>query len=282
MLSSVAAACSSKLNLRQKRLRSASPQARLIRLPNGEWMTSCMPPASSKKRSSTSVSCVGRHSSAANDAVRYSSSCSAAGVGDADLVGQPALRAAAGRVTPQPGGDASTQTRHRGGKFIAAAGRLAEPERDGRRLAVRVLHPHHAALDAHDPIGGVAELEHVASEAFDSEVLIDAADRLVLGFQQHLVVGRVGDRATGGQRGQSRATPAAQHMVDRVVMDQRAASAAAGGEALGQHVHDSGESRRATESRYGQARRSRSYSASSGQSCVATSATICCASTSSG
>src|SRR5436305_5317545 len=33
MLSSVAAACSSKLNLRQKRLRSASPQARLMRLP---------------------------------------------------------------------------------------------------------------------------------------------------------------------------------------------------------------------------------------------------------
>ena len=35
MLSSVAAACSSKLNLRQKRLRSASPQARLMRLPIG-------------------------------------------------------------------------------------------------------------------------------------------------------------------------------------------------------------------------------------------------------
>src|SRR4029078_1461025 len=71
MLSSVAAACSSKLNLRQKRLRKARPQARLILLPNGEWITSCMPPASSKKRSSTSVSCVGRHSSAANDAARY-------------------------------------------------------------------------------------------------------------------------------------------------------------------------------------------------------------------
>ena len=60
MLSSVAAACSSKLNLRQKRLRSASPQARLMRLPKGEWITSCMPPASSKKRSSTIVSWVGR------------------------------------------------------------------------------------------------------------------------------------------------------------------------------------------------------------------------------
>jgi hypothetical protein len=62
--SSVAAACSSKLNLRQKRLRSARPQARLMRLPKGEWITSCMPPDSSKKRSSTSVSCVGSAPSA--------------------------------------------------------------------------------------------------------------------------------------------------------------------------------------------------------------------------
>ena len=35
---SVAAACSSKLNVRQKRLRSASPQARLMRAPKGAWM----------------------------------------------------------------------------------------------------------------------------------------------------------------------------------------------------------------------------------------------------
>ena len=34
--SSVAAACSSKLNFRQKRLRKANPQARLMRLPYGE------------------------------------------------------------------------------------------------------------------------------------------------------------------------------------------------------------------------------------------------------
>src|SRR5205809_5200960 len=57
--SSVAAACSSKLKLRQNRLRSARPHARLTRLPNGACSTSCIPPASSKKRSSTSVSCVG-------------------------------------------------------------------------------------------------------------------------------------------------------------------------------------------------------------------------------
>ena len=48
---SVAAACNSKLNERQKRLRSASPQALLMRPPKGAWMISCIPPPSSKKRS---------------------------------------------------------------------------------------------------------------------------------------------------------------------------------------------------------------------------------------
>ena len=59
MPSSVAAACSSKLNDRQNRLRSARPQALLMRAPNGAWITSCMPPPSSKNRSATIVSCVG-------------------------------------------------------------------------------------------------------------------------------------------------------------------------------------------------------------------------------
>ena len=62
--SSVAAACSSKSNDRQKRLRSAMPQARLMRPPNGAWMTSCMPPASSKKRSAMTRVCVGTPPSA--------------------------------------------------------------------------------------------------------------------------------------------------------------------------------------------------------------------------
>ena len=52
--------------------------------------------------------------------------------------------------------------------------------------------------------------------------LDDRADDLVLGFQQHLVIGGVGDRAAGGQRGQPRAAPAAQHAVDRVVMNEAA------------------------------------------------------------
>ena len=60
MPSSSAAACSSKSKLRQNRLRRARPQALLIRAPSGAWITSCMPPDSSKNRSKT-ISLAGGH-----------------------------------------------------------------------------------------------------------------------------------------------------------------------------------------------------------------------------
>src|SRR6266403_5689124 len=74
---SVAAACSSKLKERQKRLRSASPQALLMRAPKGAWMINCMPPLSSKKRSAMTVFCVGMVPRIARPAVTYSAACSA-------------------------------------------------------------------------------------------------------------------------------------------------------------------------------------------------------------
>src|ERR1700685_4147256 len=105
---------------------------------------------------------------------------------------------------------------------------------------MRVLHPGDASLDAHYAVGRVAELEYVAGQTLDGKVLIDAANRLVLGFQQYLVVGGVRDCAARGQCGQSRAASPAQHVVDGIVVDQRATPAAAGGESLGQHVYDRG------------------------------------------
>src|SRR5437016_4763038 len=74
---SVAAACSSKLNERQNRLRSARPHALLIRPPNGAWITSCMPPLSSKKRSAITVVCVGTAPKIARPVTTYSTACSA-------------------------------------------------------------------------------------------------------------------------------------------------------------------------------------------------------------
>ncbi len=78
--SSLAAACSSKSKVAQKRLRRARPNARLTRPPKGACTTSCMPPASSKNRSNTMWSRVGRTPSSPRAAVRYCASCSAASV----------------------------------------------------------------------------------------------------------------------------------------------------------------------------------------------------------
>src|SRR5438270_8565015 len=73
----VAAACNSKLNPTQNRLRSDNPQALLILPPNGAWITSCIPPPSSKNLSATIVFCVGTAPSTARPCSTYSIICSA-------------------------------------------------------------------------------------------------------------------------------------------------------------------------------------------------------------
>ena len=147
---------------------------------------------------------------------------------------------------------------------------------------MRVLDPDGSALDPLDAIGSVAELKDVARHALDGEILVDGADDMVLRLQHHLVVGGVGNCAAGGQRGRSRAAPAAQHAIDGVVMDERAAPATARREAFRQHADDGVEilalSTCGTATRAAAGRRA----PASGQSCAETSATICWASTSSG
>src|SRR5262249_53514413 len=75
-------ACSSKLNERQKRFRSAKPHARLTRLPKGACKTSCIPPDSSKKRSITSVCCEGIAPNERYTSAKYAATCSAAVCGN--------------------------------------------------------------------------------------------------------------------------------------------------------------------------------------------------------
>ncbi len=131
MPSSVAAACSSKSKPRQKRLRSASPQARLMRPPSGEWITSCMPPASSKNRSAMSRSLRGSAPRTARAAARYATSCSAAArIIEVSVTSQAAI--APRRRRRRAGVDLGAQRRHLVGQLAGAGRRLAEPERDRR------------------------------------------------------------------------------------------------------------------------------------------------------
>ena len=205
MPSSVAAACSSKSKVRQKRLRSARPQARLMRPPNGAWTTSCMPPASSKKRSATTVVAGGHRAER--------------GFAAADVVAGE-QGAARGR------GRSRARARHRALRIVQAIGHALRAPRRPRRTA-RACAPGPrrartgswaarrpasstrtpAALDPADAPGGVAEQEDVAGHGLDREVLVERADRGLVGLQHDRVVRVVRDRAARGERGEPRAAP---------------------------------------------------------------------------
>ena len=100
---------------------------------------------------------------------------------------------------------------------------------------MRVLHPHRAALDAQDAPRGVAELEDVAGQALDGEVLVERAETGPVGLQHHVVVGVVGDGAAGGHRGEAGAAPGAQLAVDHVAVQVGGAAAPPGRESAREH-----------------------------------------------
>ncbi|MCY1272858.1 hypothetical protein D9M70_214520 [compost metagenome] len=129
------------------------------------------------------------------------------------------------------------QPRHCRRQFIGAPRRLPQPEGNVRRLALGVLHPHPSRLHAEDAIALVAQLEHIAGQALHGKILVHAAHRHALGFQQHRVVGGVGNRATGGDGGQARGTPATQAAIQRIAVQVGATHALAAVVALGQHPH---------------------------------------------
>ena len=138
----------------------------------------------------------------------------------------------------EPIGDVLAQPRHGLRQLRRARRRLADPERDGRRLPLRVHDPHLARLDLANEIGGVAELEDVARHALDREVLVERADERVGGLEHHPVVADVGDGPSRRYRRESGAATGPQPAVHPVIVNVGAAPAAPRGEALGEHLHD--------------------------------------------
>ena len=205
-------------------------------------------------------------------------------LGDAELVDQPAHAPFAGRIAAA----GARRSPRAGATPTADSSSLrpgASPSQNGMvgGCALRVLDPHRRrARRAGCGRTVLPSWKMSPARLSTAKSSFTRADDLVLRLEQHLVVGVVGDGAAGGQRGQPRAAPAAQHVVDRVVMDQRAAPAAPGGEAFGQHARRRRRNPRApardTARRGGSARTARPRSIRA----PPTSATICCASTSSG
>ena len=101
-----------------------------------------------------------------------------------------------------------------------------------------VLNPNPAGFDAPDAPGLVAEEKDVAGQALDSEVLVDLTDEGAGRILDHVIVSEVGDGAAGRYRCQTSAASGADHIVDAVAVQISRATAAAGGDALAQHLED--------------------------------------------
>ena len=127
------------------------------------------------------------------------------------------------------------QARDGGGQLVAPRRRIADPERQRRRRAVRVLDEDLVDLDLLHLVRRIAELEDVARHALEGEVLADAADAVTLGVQHHVVVELVRDHAAVGHGREPRAAARAQAPVHRVVVQVGRAPAATRGVAVGEH-----------------------------------------------
>ena len=90
-------------------------------------------------------------------------------------------------------------------------GRALRPARRESLAAGRGRLPRGPALlHAQDSVGDVAELKDIALQALDGEVLVDRADERGLWLEDDLVVGVVGNRAAGGERGEAGVAAAAE------------------------------------------------------------------------
>src|SRR5262249_11842738 len=131
--------------------------------------------------------------------------------------------------------DLLAQPRDGLGKLGRARGGFSEPERNVGSRAVGVLDAHAALLDALDAPGSGSQQEHAAGNTFYGEIFVHRSHYSALGLGDHLIIRVVRNRAAGSDGGQARAAPAADAMVDAVVVDVRAASAARGGDAVREH-----------------------------------------------
>ena len=130
------------------------------------------------------------------------------------------------------------KARHRGGQLRRPGRRLADPERDARRLAAGVLDADLPRLDLENSPGRVAELEDVARHALDGEVFVDRPYRSPLGLQDHGVVGGIGNGAARSDRREPRPLTGAQPAVDPVVEEECGPPPPLHGEPVRKHLQD--------------------------------------------
>src|ERR1051325_8213297 len=116
--------------------------------------------------------------------------------------------------------------------------RLTEPERNRRRLPVRILDTHFPLLDSQHTPRSVSELKDVALQTLDREVFINGADHEIARLEYDCIISRIRNRTAGSDRRQPSASATAQSFVHGVVMQVRRPPPALRAEAFRQHAHD--------------------------------------------
>ena len=106
-------------------------------------------------------------------------------------------------------------------QFIASSWRLAEPEGNRRRSALRVGHADDAARDLEDPPGRIAQLKDVPGIRLDGEVLVQRPDEGVLRLEDDAIVGDLRDGATGRLGQEAGAAAPAHGTVHLVEVNER-------------------------------------------------------------
>ena len=94
------------------------------------------------------------------------------------------------------------------------------------------------SLDSEHAPRRVSELEHVSRHALDGEVLVHGADEGSLGLQQDSIVRRFRNGTARSQGQHPGTAPAAKSLIYSVIVNQRSATPAPGGESLGDHLDD--------------------------------------------
>src|SRR5206468_9653869 len=128
------------------------------------------------------------------------------------------------------------------GELGRAPRRLAAPERNIGRSALRVFDQDTAGLHAPDPPGGVAEQDDIAREAFHCKVFVDGANQSAFRLSKNSVERIVRDCATAGDGGQPAASASADTPIHAVSVQVGGVTPPATGDALGKHFDDSVES----------------------------------------
>ena len=170
--SSVAAACSSKSKARQKRLRSARPEGAVQAGAEGRVQHELHPARLVEEALGDERLLGGQGREDAERRGEVVDRLAGPGLGSAPSAASQPM--AASRSASR--GSRSARSRETSAES-AALRPGASPSQNGMPggRAARVLHPHHARLDAPDAPGGVAEQEDVAGHALDGEVLVDRA-----------------------------------------------------------------------------------------------------------